>query len=101
MKKIMNEALNKCSYLIKEKTDLEKELHKKSHQIETLKNANLILHKNVSESEKATQNSPDENLIKLGENKLEENSMINLIRREKEKNKVFLEEIKKIKNNIK
>jgi hypothetical protein len=36
----------------------------------------------------------------MGESKLEETSLVKLIRREKEKNKEILEEIRKIKNNI-
>jgi hypothetical protein len=96
----MNDALNKCSILIKEKIELEKDFHKKCLQVENLKNTNLLLHKNVAESEKK-ENNVDDNIVKMGENKLEENSMINLIRKEKEKNRAFLEEIKKIKNNIK
>lgn len=36
----------------------------------------------------------------MGESKLEETSIVKLIRREKEKNKEILEEIRKIKNNI-
>jgi hypothetical protein len=38
--------------------------------------------------------------MKMGESKLEETSLVKLIRREKEKNKEILEEIRKIKNNI-
>lgn len=99
LKKLMNEAINKCSNLFREKSELEKEVNKKNTQIENLKNTNLLLHKNVA-SNKIDIDTEDEKIMKLGENKLEENSMINLIRREKEKNKEFLEEIKKIKNNI-
>lgn len=47
LKKIMNEAVNKCSTLIKEKNDLERELINKTNQIENLKNSNQLLHKNL------------------------------------------------------
>jgi len=115
----MNEALTKCSSLLKEKSDLEKENIKKSNQIENLKNTNLILHKNMSignenkniinqlnninsnmnkiENESTVS---EEKMIRIGEIKLEENNMLNLIRKEKEKNKEFLDELRKLKNNI-
>ncbi len=91
LRKLMNEAINKCSILMKEKSEIEKDLIKKNLQIENLKNTNMLLHKNVVGNEKNIS-SDDKNM------KSDENSMINLIRREKEKNKVFLEEIKKLKN---
>jgi hypothetical protein len=47
LKKIMNEAVNKCSTLIKEKNELERELINKTNQIENLKNSNQLLHKNL------------------------------------------------------
>ena len=94
-KKMTNETISKCSSLIKENSELEKELNKKSLQIENLKNANILLHKNFS-----SKICEDEKIIKIGEAKIEENSMISLIRKEKEKNKEFLEEIKKLKNNL-
>lgn len=120
LKKLMNEALTKCSSLMKEKSDLEKENFIKTQQIENLKNTNLILHKNMSignenknlinQLNNLTSNlkSPEndissvneEKLIKIGEIKLEENNMLNLIRKEKEKNKEFLDELRKLKNNI-
>jgi len=116
LKKMMNDAIGKCSSLIKEKSDIEKELNRKSLQIENLKNANILLHKNFSMKSKDKSdrsersdishikenqlNEEDQKIVKLGESKIEETSMINLIRREKEKNKEFLEEIKRMKNNI-
>ena len=115
----MNEALTKCSVLIKEKADLEKDKFKKSQQIENLKNTNLILHKNMASGNehRNTMNQYDdlmnkkniqsessagneEKIIRIGEIKLEENNMLNLIRKEKEKNKEFLDELRKLKNNI-
>jgi hypothetical protein len=112
LKKMMNEAIGKCSSLIKEKSELDKELNRRSLQIENLKNTNILLHKNFSMKTKEkerdkSQNDKENNLseedhkiVKMGESKIEETNMINLIRREKEKNKEFLEEIKRIKNNI-
>lgn len=122
LKKLMNEALTKCSTLLKEKSELEKDNLKKTQQIENLKNANLILHKNISIGNNnkniihqlnsindnikfkniESENSPakEDKIIKLGEAKLEENNMLSLIRREKEKNKEFLDELRKLKNNI-
>jgi chromosome segregation ATPase len=100
LRSLMNDSINKCSSLIKEKGELEKEINKRNLQIENLKNTNLILHKNIAESDRKEANM-SEGVIKIGENKLEENNMINLIRKEKEKNKVFLDEIKKLKNNLK
>lgn len=119
LKKLMNEALTKCSILLKEKNELEKDNFKKVQQIEHLKNTNLILHKNMSignenknlihqineitankknkESESYTK---EDEIIKIGEIKLEENNMLNLIRKEKEKNKEFLDELRKLKSNI-
>jgi hypothetical protein len=115
----MNEALTKCSSLLKEKNDLEKENFKKTHQIDNLKNTNLILHKNMSignenkniinQLNNITSNMnkinnesslSEEKMIRIGEIKLEENNMLNLIRKEKEKNKEFLDELRKLKNNI-
>ncbi len=115
----MNEALSKCSALLKEKSEFEKDNFKKSQQIENLKNTNLILHKNMSIGSEnknlfnqlnqitANMNNPEKDssvneqkIIKIGEIKLEENNMLNLIRKEKEKNKEFLDELRKLKNNI-
>lgn len=115
----MNEALTKCSSLLKEKSELEKDNFKKAQQIENLKNTNLILHKNMSIGNEnknllnqlnnftSNMNVPEkdssvneEKIIKIGEIKLEENNMLNLIRKEKEKNKEFLDELRKLKNNI-
>lgn len=119
LKKLMNEALTKCSALLKEKGELEKDNFKKAQQIENLKNTNLILHKNMSignenknllnQLNNITSNMKvpekdssinEEKFIKIGEIKLEENNMLNLIRKEKEKNKEFLDELRKLKNNI-
>jgi chromosome segregation ATPase len=116
LKKVVNETIQKCSQLIKEKSELETDLVKKSNQVENLKNTNQLLHKkinlaynrdNVTSLHSNTQspiltNNMDEDqmYLKLGEQKIDENNMINLIRKEKEKNKEFLEEIKKIKNNL-
>jgi hypothetical protein len=106
LKQLMNDAINKCSQLIREKLDMERELSKKTAQVENLKNTNMLLHKNFSQSikssrekekEKQEEMNNDEKIIKIGESKLEETNMLNLIRREKEKNKEFLEEIKKLK----
>jgi hypothetical protein len=58
----------------------------------------IILIYNCSISD--DNNLSEKQIIKLGETKLEENNMVKLIRREKEKNKEILEEIRKIKNNI-
>jgi hypothetical protein len=115
----MNEALTKCSTLLKEKSEFEKDNFKKAQQIENLKNTNLILHKNMSigndnknllnQLNNITANMNiaekdssinEEKIIKIGEIKLEENNMLNLIRKEKEKNKEFLDELRKLKNKI-
>lgn len=119
LKKLMNEALTKYSIMLKEKSELEKDNFKKGQQIENLKNTNLILHKNMSIGNEnknllnqlhnitSNMNMPEkdssvneEKIIKIGEIKLEENNMLNLIRKEKEKNKEFLDELRKLKNNI-
>lgn len=54
MKSLMNEAINKSSELLNEKNSLEKELIIKTNKIESLKNANLLLHKNMAGSYKST-----------------------------------------------
>jgi len=115
----MNEALTKCSILLKEKCELEKDNFKKGQQIEHLKNTNLILHKNMSignenknlihqinnitskkKNKEIESDDKEDEFIKIGEIKLEENNMLNLIRKEKEKNKEFLDELRKLKSNI-
>lgn len=99
---------------------------KKTQQIENLKNTNLILHKNLSIGNENknlieqinTLSSPanikninslkvdtedsetnKQKIIKIGKEKIEENNMLSLIRKEKEKNKEFLNELKLLKNN--
>ncbi len=94
LRKLMNEAINKCSILMKEKSEIEKDLIKKNLQVENLKNTNMLLHKNVVTGNEKYISSDEKNIKYDGK---DENTMINLIRREKEKNKVFLEEIKKLK----
>ena len=46
----MNEAVNKCSSLIREKNDLEKELLKKTNELENLKNSNYVPQRNSGKS---------------------------------------------------
>jgi len=50
IKKLLNDAVNKCSFLIKEKNDLENIMINKTNQIENLKNCNHLLHKNIVKS---------------------------------------------------
>ena len=50
IKKLMNEAVNKCSSLIKEKNDLENDIINKTNIIENLKNSNHLLHRNIVKS---------------------------------------------------
>ena len=79
LKKMMNEAISNCSVLIKEKADFEKELNQKNIQIENLKNANVLLHKNFSSViDSGEFKNEDKKLIKIGEMKIEENNMSNL-----------------------
>lgn len=63
LKKIMSEAVTKCSSLIKEKNELERELINKTNQIDNLKNSNQILHKNIVKTNLSTNknNSNEEN----------------------------------------
>ena len=56
----MSEAVTKCSSLIKEKNDLERELINKTNQIDNLKNSNQMLHKNIVKSSFTNKNNSNE-----------------------------------------
>lgn len=114
-KSLMKETLDKHSALEIEKENLEKELEQRSIQIESLKTKNLNLHKkycqsiekghlleeemNIEKEIKALQ-TDDQTIINEGSKKLEEVSLIQLIRKEKEKNRDFLEDIKRLKKSM-
>jgi hypothetical protein len=73
-------------------------------QINTISNTgNLNSNNNYKNYNYKDENENSEikvkKFIKIGEEKIEENNMLNLIRKEKEKNKEFLNELKLLKNN--
>lgn len=118
LKKMFDEIKDKYDVIICDKEEIIKELELKKLQIDKLKNKNIDLVKkynkfisksNINSDEK--DDKDNKNLIELcekdldvindGNKKIEENNLLNIIRIEKQKNKNFLEEIKKIKNTLK
>ena len=116
----MTELVDRCNLLIKEKEELQKEIESKTDQIETIKKQNTLVNKQfikMQERNNLTDDEVDSRIDKQDKIEIKEksekqekyerseevkadNSILQLIRNEKEKNKDFLEDIKKLKKSL-